>query len=128
MTDGSLAVSVGASEVLLLRTYEDGNEGIEQLHHLSISVRLPNVDLRILPFKAGQHRSRAGSFTLLSRGSLEIGYQEYAIGGHLVAEEDAGEQSEVSHDPRHHPSDVLMITRHQQNQPSCTHPCRLTLP
>lgn len=55
------------------------------------SARLPNVTLQVLPFSIGVHRSMSGSFTLLSFApgvSPDIGYQEYAVGGHLVDEQD----------------------------------------
>jgi hypothetical protein len=49
------------------------------------------MSLHVLPFAAGFHHSMSGSFTLLSFApgvSLDIAYQEYAVGGHLVDEQD----------------------------------------
>jgi Domain of unknown function (DUF5753) len=62
-----------------------------QLQRLVSDAQLPNVSLLVLPFSAGVHGSMSGSFALLDFGlevSLDVGYQEYAAGGHLVDDQD----------------------------------------
>lgn len=87
-----LTVSAVMSEGALLRTLAHPDLGADQLRHLAASSKLPNVALHVLPFRAGLHRSMPGSFTLLSFApevSPDIAYQEYAVGGHLVDDQDA---------------------------------------
>lgn len=86
-----LTFSAVISEGALRRLPAEPAMAVAQLRHLESSARLPNVSLRVLPFAAGLHRSMSGSFTLLSFASgvsLDIAYQEYAVGGHLVDEQD----------------------------------------
>jgi transcriptional regulator with XRE-family HTH domain len=86
-----LVLSVVVSESALQRALALGTVGIEQLNHLIASAKLPNVTLHVLPFSVGVHRSMSGSFTLLSFApgvSADIAYQEYAVGGHLVDDQD----------------------------------------
>lgn len=87
-----LVLSVVVSEAALQRTLAMAKGvGTEQLNHLVTSARLRNVTLQILPFSVGVHRSMSGSFTLLSFApgvSPDIAYQEYAVGGHLVDDQD----------------------------------------
>ncbi|MGH3923771.1 MAG: helix-turn-helix domain-containing protein [Pseudonocardiaceae bacterium] len=90
--DQPLKLSAVVSEAALQRTLAMGGDvAIGQLDHLMASARLPNVTLQILPFAIGVHRSMSGSFTLLSFApgvSPDIAYQEYAVGGHLVDDQD----------------------------------------
>ena len=86
-----LTFSAVISEGALRRLLAEPAMAVTQLRHLESSARLSNVRLRVLPFTAGLHHSMSGSFTLLSFApgvSPDIGYQEYAVGGHLVDEQD----------------------------------------
>lgn len=87
-----LVLSVVVSEAALQRTLAMADDvAAGQLDHLTTSAKLPNVTLQVLPFSIGVHRSMSGSFTLLSfpEGvSPDIAYQEYAVGGHLVDDQD----------------------------------------
>jgi transcriptional regulator with XRE-family HTH domain len=87
-----LELSVVVSEAALRRALALGSVGIEQLDHLTASAKLPNVHFQVLPFSVGVHRSMSGSFALLAFApgvSPDIAYQEYAVGGHLVDDQDA---------------------------------------
>jgi transcriptional regulator with XRE-family HTH domain len=88
-----LELSVVVSEAALMRTLALPDDvAVGQLDHLVASAKLPNVTLQVLPFSVGVHRSMSGSFTLLSFApgvSADIAYQEYAVGGHLVDDQDA---------------------------------------
>lgn len=92
-TPNPLELSVVISEAALRRTLALTNDvADEQLDHLAATAKLPNVAMHILPFSVGVHRSMSGSFTLLSFApgvSPDIAYQEYAVGGHLVDDQDA---------------------------------------
>jgi Domain of unknown function (DUF5753) len=86
-----VTLSAVLSEAALSRTVGMGDIGAEQLRHIAVRCTLPNVTVRILPFKAGAHRSMSGSFTLLDFApgvSAPIAYQVYAVGGHLVDDHD----------------------------------------
>lgn len=86
-----LTLSVVISEAALRRALALGPIGVEQLDHLTASAKLPNVNLHVLPFDVGVHRSMSGSFTLLSFApgvSPDIAYQDHAVGGHLVDDQD----------------------------------------
>lgn len=92
-----LTLATVISEGALHRLSADTGMAVAQLHHLASRAELPNVNLRILPFSAGLHRSMSGSFTLLEFApgvSSPIAYQEYAVGGHLV--DDQNEVRELS--------------------------------
>jgi len=82
-----IAFSAVVSEAALNRLLAAPDLALPQLRHLASSAQLPSVSLRILPFSVGLHRSMSGSFTLLEFApgvSPQIGYQEYAVGAHLV--------------------------------------------
>ena len=87
-----LMLSVVVSEAALQRTLAMAKDvATGQLDHLVASAELPNVTMQILPFSIGVHRSMSGSFTLLSFApgvSPDVAYQEYAVGGHLVDDQD----------------------------------------
>ncbi|MGH7743362.1 MAG: helix-turn-helix domain-containing protein [Candidatus Dormibacteria bacterium] len=89
---GDLALSVVMSEALLARSVHIGS-GVEQLRHLVTTYEEePGVRVRVLPFSVGGHRSMSGSFTLLDFPpgvSARVAYQEYAIGGHLLDDQEA---------------------------------------
>lgn len=96
-----LALSEVLSEGALLRTLALGAVGVEQLGHLVASSKLPTVTVRILPFAVGVHPSMLGSFTLLDFApgvSPPIAYQEYAVGGHLVDDQEDVQQLSALHD------------------------------
>lgn len=82
-----LILAAVISEGALHRLFAEPDMAVAQLQHLVSSAQLSNVSLRVLPFKAGLHRSMSGSFTLLEFApgvSSPIAYQEYAVGGHIV--------------------------------------------
>jgi transcriptional regulator with XRE-family HTH domain len=77
------------SEGVLCRTLHMGDLGLEQLRHLRELAQLPRVELRILPWASGGHRSMASCFTLLhypKNLSRSIVHQEFASGGRLTDE------------------------------------------
>jgi transcriptional regulator with XRE-family HTH domain len=83
------------SEGALNRTLGMGEVGIGLLAHIAATAVQPNVSVQVLPFAAGAHPSMAGSFTLLDFAegvSPPIAYQEYAVGGHLVDDQNAVQQ------------------------------------
>jgi len=88
-----LELTVVMSEALLWRTFHMGPVGVGQLEYMaSVGSRRRGVELYVLPFAAGGHRSMSGSFTLMDFPGGEWGpvaYQEYAVGGHLVDEDGA---------------------------------------
>jgi transcriptional regulator with XRE-family HTH domain len=86
-----LELSVVLSEAAVTRTLAMGELGIGQLRHLTEISTLPTIAIRVLPFSAGVHPSMAGSFTLLNFApgvSPPVAYQEYAVGGHIVDDQE----------------------------------------
>jgi transcriptional regulator with XRE-family HTH domain len=86
-----LEFSAVISEAALLRTAAQPDVGPEQLRRLVSDAGLPNVSLRVLPFRVGLHGSMSGSFILLDFApgvAVSAAYQEYAVGGHLVDDQD----------------------------------------
>ncbi len=85
-----LTLSAIISEAALHRVMAQSDVAAEQLQRLLSVTNLPNVTVQVLPFSVGLHVSMSGSFALLDFGlgvSLDVGYQEYAAGGHLVDDE-----------------------------------------
>lgn len=79
------------SEGALCRLFADPEMAVAQLRHLASRAQLSNVSLRVLPFSAGLHCSMSGSFTVLEFApgvSSPLAYQEYAVGGHMVDDQD----------------------------------------
>jgi transcriptional regulator with XRE-family HTH domain len=79
------------SEAALRRVTAQSDVAAGQLQRLASAARLPNVTIQVLPFSAGVHGSMSGSFTLLDFTlgvSLNVAYQEYAAGGHLVDDQE----------------------------------------
>lgn len=75
------------SEALLHRTAFMGTVGAGQLRWLIETTGIRGIELRVLPFSVGGHRSMSGSFTLLDfpDGVADpVCYQEYSLSGHLV--------------------------------------------
>jgi hypothetical protein len=92
LTDGNpLQVSAVISEAALERTLAHPDLAAEQLRLLRCRAQLPNVEVYILPFSAGLHRSMSGAYSLLSFAegiAPDVAYQEYAVGGDLVDDEE----------------------------------------
>lgn len=96
-----LALSAVISEGVLQRLCADQVIADEQLGYLETTARLPSVSLHVLPYTRGLHPGMSGSFTLLEFTpgvSLPIGYQEYAVGGNMVDEQDAIRELAEVHD------------------------------
>lgn len=60
--------------------------GREQIDRVADLVERRVARVHVLPYSAGLHPSMSGSFTVLGFGNAAkpVGYQEYAVGGHLV--------------------------------------------
>ncbi|MBW0010485.1 MAG: helix-turn-helix domain-containing protein [Pseudonocardiales bacterium] len=87
----ALTLSAVISEAALRRVMAQSDVAAGQLQRLVSDAQLPNVSLLVLPFSAGVHGSMSGSYALLDFGLevlLDVGYQEYAAGGHLVDDQD----------------------------------------
>lgn len=90
-SENPLELSVILSEGALARTVAMGELGVGQLRYLGELAELSNISIRLLPFSAGAHPSMAGSFTLLTFATgvfPPVAYQEYAVGGHVVDDQD----------------------------------------
>jgi transcriptional regulator with XRE-family HTH domain len=86
-----LTFAAVVSEGALHRLLAEPDLAAAQLRHLVSRAELSNVSLRVLPFSAGLHLGMSGSFTLLEFApgvSSPIAYQEYAVYGHLVDDQD----------------------------------------
>lgn len=86
-----LTLSAIISEAALRRVLAQPDLAAGQLQRLVSDAQLPNVSLLVLPFSAGVHGSMSGSFALLEFGLdvfIDVGYQEFAAGGHLVDDQD----------------------------------------
>ncbi|MGH3995857.1 MAG: DUF5753 domain-containing protein, partial [Pseudonocardiaceae bacterium] len=93
--DTPLELSTVVSEAAFRRTLGDTEIGPAQLTHVINAARRPNVTLHVLPYTAGLHSSMAGSFAVLTFDpdvAPPFGYQEHAIGGHVVDDRDAVNQ------------------------------------
>lgn len=100
-TSNPLELSAVLSEAALSRTVQMGEPGIGQLRRLAEIATLPNISVRLLPFAAGAHPSMAGSFSLLRFGPgvfQPIAYQEYAVGGHIVDDQDVVQKLSALYD------------------------------
>ncbi|RCW37477.1 helix-turn-helix protein [Halopolyspora algeriensis] len=87
-----LEVTAVISEASLARCASDPTLAITQFSHLVEAAQQPNILLQVLPFRTGLHSSMTGSFTLLDfppETWPPTAYQEYAVGGHLVDEQEA---------------------------------------
>ncbi|QUH03841.1 helix-turn-helix domain-containing protein [Saccharopolyspora erythraea] len=90
--DQPLALDAVISEAAIERCAAEPGIAADQLAHLLKMLERPNVTIRVLPIAAGLHQAMAGSFALLDfdPGTWpETGYQEYAVGGHLVDDAEA---------------------------------------
>ncbi|MGH3517376.1 MAG: helix-turn-helix domain-containing protein [Haloechinothrix sp.] len=82
-----LAVDAVISEAALRRTCGEPGIAADQLRHLARLADLPNITVRVVGLDDGLHPCMAGSITVLhfdADVSLPVGYYEYAIGGHLI--------------------------------------------
>lgn len=92
------------SEGALHRLFAEPEMALGQLRHLASRAKLPNVSLRVLPFSAGLHLSMSGSFTVLEFAagvSSPIAYEDYAVGGHLVDDQDVVRELSGVYDQLH---------------------------
>lgn len=94
LTDDEAPLDFAAivSEAAFRRTLGDAEIGPPQLAHVAELAQRPNVTVHVLPYAAGLHPSMSGSFTVLTFGTgvaQPVGYQEYAVGGHVVEDSDA---------------------------------------
>ncbi len=99
-----LAFAAVISEGALHRLFAEPDTALAQLRHLASSAQLANASLRVLPFSAGLHLSMSGSFTLLEFApgvSAPIAYQEYAVYGHLVDDQDIVREMSGVYDQLH---------------------------
>jgi transcriptional regulator with XRE-family HTH domain len=93
--DTPLQLSTVVSEAAFRRALADAEIGPQQLANVTEMARRPNVTLHVLPYTVGLHASMAGSFAVLTFDSgvaLPFGYQEHAIGGHIVDDRTAVSQ------------------------------------
>lgn len=85
-----LQLSAVISEAALVRCARQSSVAAEQLRQLLDWAKRPNIEIQVLPFDAGLHSGMQGGFTLLSfpDGLLpDAGWQEYALGGHIIDDE-----------------------------------------
>ncbi len=90
--EAPLLFSTVVSEAAFRRALGDAEVGPAQLAHVIELAQRPNVTLHVLPYAAGLHPSMSGSFTVLTFDagvSPPLGYQEYAVGGHVVDDPDS---------------------------------------
>ena len=86
-----LTFSVVVSEAAFRRALGGSAVGPEQLAHVVKLAQQPTVTLHVLPFDGGLHASMAGSFHVLTFTedlAPPFGYQEHAIGGHVIDDQD----------------------------------------
>ncbi len=85
--DDPLQLTAVISEAVLPRcAHEPGGVGIAQLDHLVSQAQQPNIDIHVIPFRAGLHAGMDGAFSLLRfpEGLLgDVAYEESVSGGHL---------------------------------------------
>ncbi len=99
-----LTLTAVISEGALHRLLAEPAMVLAQLGHLASSAQLPNVSLRVLPFSAGLHLSMSGSFTVLEFApgvSAPLAYEEYAVYGHLVDDQDVVHELSGVYDQLH---------------------------
>ncbi|MGH3766824.1 MAG: helix-turn-helix domain-containing protein [Pseudonocardiaceae bacterium] len=85
-----LHLSALLSEAALKRCARQPDVAADQFRQLLDWARRPNIEIQVLPFDIGLHCGMQGAFTLLSfpEGLLpDVGWQEYALGGHLIDDE-----------------------------------------
>lgn len=85
---GEITLLAVMSQTLLARAANMGATGVEQLRHLHAATALPNVELRVRPFRVGSQMEARSGFTLLSfpPGTLDpIAHLDQA-GGDIITE------------------------------------------
>jgi len=90
--EAPLEFSTIVSEAAFRRTLADAQIRPAQLARVVELAQRPNITVHVLPYAAGLHPSMSGSFTVLTFdiGVAEpVGYQEYAVGGHVVEDHTA---------------------------------------
>ncbi|MPY45963.1 helix-turn-helix domain-containing protein [Streptomyces phyllanthi] len=65
--DPALHLWVVLDEAVLRRTVGDSEIMARQLKHLHEAAQRPNIDIQVLPFRAGAHAAGAGHFVILGR-------------------------------------------------------------
>lgn len=87
-----LKVTAVIAEPALQYCAAHGAVGLDQLASLIERSRQSNIELRVLPVSVGLHRGMSGAFSLLRFPDdllPDAAWQEYALGGHLIDDEDA---------------------------------------
>lgn len=93
--DAPLELVTVVSEAAFRRALGDIEIGPTQLAHVIELARRSNVTLHVLPYTVGLHSSMSGSFAVLTFDpgvAPPFGYQEHAIGGHVVDDRNAVSQ------------------------------------
>lgn len=94
--DDPINLEVVMSESAVRRALGDDRVGVAQIRHLVTMGQRANIDLRVIPFESGLHTSMSGSFTILKFDDApSVGYQEYAVGGHIVDESEVVDQMHI---------------------------------
>lgn len=87
----AIELHVILSESAIARAACEPGVGAGQLRHIAEMARRPNIKVQLLPTAAGLHPVMSGSFHILEFEpdvSLPVAYQEYAVGGHVIDEQD----------------------------------------
>jgi transcriptional regulator with XRE-family HTH domain len=86
-------------EALLLRTVLKPDAMRDQLRHLSECAQRPNIEIRVLPFKAGAHASPAGAFKVFTMVEPypDVAYTE-TLGGAIYVETPGAERFVQTYD------------------------------
>ncbi|MDG4797190.1 helix-turn-helix transcriptional regulator [Micromonospora sp. WMMD1082] len=86
-------------EALLLRTALKPEAMRDQLRHLSECAHRPNIEIRVLPFKAGAHASPAGAFKVFTMVEPypDVAYTE-TLGGAIYVETPGAERFVQTYD------------------------------
>lgn len=99
-TDPVLEVSSLIDESVLYRMMLGSNGMRAQLRHLAEVSRLPNVDVRIVPYGAGAHVGIVGRFTILEFGvpGIDLVYVDSSAGQTFIDVTDDVRRYSVMHD------------------------------
>ncbi|WP_433528268.1 helix-turn-helix domain-containing protein [Micromonospora sp. CA-263727] len=86
-------------EALLLRAVLKPEAMRDQLRHLSECAHRPNIEIRVLPFKAGAHASPAGAFKVFTMVEPypDVAYTE-TLGGAIYVETPGAERFAQTYD------------------------------
>jgi transcriptional regulator with XRE-family HTH domain len=108
-----LKLSVVVSEAVLHRTRCMADYGLDQLRFLRDVADSPNVEVRVLPFDVGGHRSMTGSFTLLdfpSNLAEPVAYREATLYGDMTDNQDQVRELRHLYDDLYTLSDDVTVT------------------